>query len=110
VTCPPRLALVGTAVDSTSRCLQIEWKRGDEICADGKMRLIEQGITPSDIGQGQLGDCWLLSALACLAEYPGAIAECLTDAEYSPRGKYGVRLFHPLTGKRQTVRGTLTIL
>jgi calpain-15 len=74
------------------------------------MRLIEQGITPSDIGQGQLGDCWLLSALACLAEYPGAIAECLTDAEYSPRGKYGVRLFHPLTGKRQTVRGTLTIL
>lgn len=62
------------------------WLKGDEI-AGGEMRLFSGKIEPADIGQGQLGDCWLLSAFACLAEFPGAIVRVFNTKYRSVRGK-----------------------
>lgn len=42
----------------------IEWKRPKEICDDPKF-LIE-GASRFDVKQGELGDCWLLAAVASL--------------------------------------------
>lgn len=50
------------------------------ICLTGK-------IEPADICQGQLGDCWLLSALACLAAHEGAVQEVFITDEYSHYGE-----------------------
>lgn len=55
--------------------------------------LVRDGIEPSDVGQGALGDCWLLSAFACLAEYPGALENLLITKDVNLRGIYKVRLF-----------------
>ncbi len=88
------------------------WVRGDDILApledvdgDGKIgknerrgghaHLFQDGITPSDICQGMLGDCWLLSAISCLAEFPGVLENLFAEKVYSYRGKYSVKLFDP---------------
>ena len=55
---------------------KVEWIRANQLCATGKMYLFQDGIEPSDVVQGALGDCWLMAALAALAEFPGAIENC----------------------------------
>ncbi|CAL8315507.1 unnamed protein product [Boreogadus saida] len=44
--------------------MKFEWKRPTEIC--GNPHFIIDGANRSDICQGELGDCWLLAAIACL--------------------------------------------
>ena len=47
-----------------------------KVKAPPKMHLFDNGINPHDVAQGALGDCWLLAAMACMAEFPGAIENC----------------------------------
>lgn len=56
----------------------------------GKSELFEGIIEPNDINQGQLGDCYLLTSLACLAEYPERIKKLFIEHEYNEQGIYGV--------------------
>eukprot|EP00438_Fugacium_kawagutii_P032382 Skav234885 [mRNA] locus=scaffold840:462015:481830:- [translate_table: standard] len=56
-----------------------------------RMQLFSPEIDSRDICQGALGDCWLLAAIACLAEHDGAI-QAVTK-EVNPRGKYVLRLY-----------------
>ncbi|XP_039981081.1 calpain-3b isoform X2 [Xiphias gladius] len=44
--------------------MKFEWKRPTEIC--GNPEFIIDGANRTDICQGELGDCWLLAAIACL--------------------------------------------
>jgi calpain-15 len=103
---PPMAVSVGPWKDKSAEEVdkEIEWKRGNEICSVEEVpgegtddvqhiRLFSDKIEPSDIGQGQLGDCWLMTALACLSEFPGAIQNIFETDEYNPRGRYVVRLY-----------------
>ena len=53
------------------------------------MVLYQGDIEPRDCVQGQLRDCWLVSALACLAEYPGAVKQVILNREKSLRESIG---------------------
>lgn len=65
----------------------------------GHMSLFEGSISPNDVGQGQLGDCWLMSAIASLAEHPGALQKLFVDKQYQIRGKYNVRIYDSIEKK-----------
>ncbi|GBG24151.1 Calpain-like protein [Hondaea fermentalgiana] len=57
-------------------------------------------IRPTDVQQGSLGDCYLLSSLSCLAEHPDRIRSLFVLDEV-PSGCIGVRLC--LHGSWQTI-------
>ncbi len=51
---------------------EVEWKRAAEVVTGKeRLKLFEDGIDIRDVAQGGLGDCWLISALCCMAENPG---------------------------------------
>jgi hypothetical protein len=60
-------------------------------------------IEPTDIAQGQLGDCWLLAALATLAERPEVIQSCFITRSFNPRGQYKLRLYNKKTTKFEII-------
>lgn len=77
----------------------VEWKRIEAAGGKGgaeraaKMRLFDGAIESRDVCQGALGDCWLLSAIACMTEFPGAIPMLFRSHKANPRGKYFVDLY-----------------
>ncbi|XP_069798738.1 calpain-1 catalytic subunit-like isoform X2 [Dendropsophus ebraccatus] len=46
----------------------IKWKRPKELCESP--RFVVDGATRMDVCQGNLSNCWFLSAVACLSLYP----------------------------------------
>ncbi|XP_061446375.1 calpain-5-like isoform X2 [Rhineura floridana] len=46
----------------------VSWKRPGELCSDP--RLFVDGISPRDLHQGSLGNCWFVAAASCLASEP----------------------------------------
>ena len=53
---------------------------------------VVDGVSPSDISQGQIGDCWYIAALKSVAAAdPSVIENAITD---NGNGTYTVRLYH----------------
>lgn len=79
---------------------KVEWRRGGLL--SGKVRgsaaeaapsLFDGDICPGDVAQGTLGDCWLLSSISSLAEFPGAVRAIFAEDNLQSDGRYTVRIF-----------------
>ena len=53
------------------------------------------GITPNDIMQGALGDCWFMSAASALAEVPGRMEKVFlnSDNKLNKAGIYAMNFY-----------------
>jgi hypothetical protein len=78
---------------------KIEWKRVKEIMP--KAVLFEDKIEFNDIKQGNLGNCYFLSAIAALTEFPYLIYQIFRTSEANIAGYYEIVLF--LDGEWQIV-------
>jgi calpain-15 len=58
-----------------------------------RVKLFEDGVKPGDVAQGNVGNCWLIAALACVSEHPAIIRKIFLTKRASVRGKYKVQLF-----------------
>ena len=75
---------------------QYEWKRLSEIYPDGCLFQDNCGegveISPNDIKQGSLGDCYFLAVLSAMAEFPESIRSLFLN-DVNPAGIYSLRFF-----------------
>jgi len=49
-------------------------------------------VSPENLEQGQVGNCWLIAAVAALAEFPNAITELFLETDVA-NGRYVVKLY-----------------
>jgi len=51
------------------------------------------GVLPAGVRQGELGDCWFLSAAAALAERPERLKKIFVNQEYPENGAFRINFF-----------------
>ena len=78
----------------------IGWSRPEELFYGRDYKLFD-GLTVDDITQGELGDCYYLSALAAVAKYPKMIRGLFKTDKVSENGCYEIVLH--IDGKPQIV-------
>ena len=78
---------------------EIEWKRSTDIFPHPL--LFEGTINVEDIRQGKIGNCYFLSAIAALCEFPTLISQKFISKQISPDGFYQIILF--IDGEYQIV-------
>lgn len=70
----------------------LHWARAKDIFGTDKFTVFDQNITPNDILQGDLGNCYFLSALSAIAEFPKRIRDIFETEEPNPVGCYAVKI------------------
>jgi len=79
--------------------VDIEWKRASEIFS--KYLIFDDTIAFDDVKQGSLGNCYFLSAIAAMTEFPNLIYQIFRTKEVNTEGYYEVVMF--IDGEWQVV-------
>ena len=68
----------------------VMWLPANEIFTAGKYSVFEGSIECDDINQGSVGNCYFMSAMAAMAEFPELIVECFRTLKVTKNGCYEV--------------------
>tara|TARA_Y100000389_G_scaffold204553_1_gene257936 strand:+ start:2202 stop:3869 length:1668 start_codon:yes stop_codon:yes gene_type:complete len=80
------------------------WVRAFDLQPNDSEMVLFHGVEPNDILQGSLGDCWLLCALAAIAEFPNFFKDKIFKTDkVSPNGKYSLNLYNSGTKSWETI-------
>lgn len=71
---------------------EIIWLRFDEIFSKGMYSIFEGKIEVDDVVQGNIGNCYFLSSLAAMCEYPQLIIQIFRTMKVNPNGYYEIIL------------------
>jgi calpain-15 len=69
-----------------------EWKRASEVWPQAQMCIYKE-ISPNDIKQGFCGDCYFLSSISSLAEFPERVKAIFITKEINDAGCYALQLY-----------------
>ena len=92
----------GSSLIEEDKDTDVEWIRLEEILGD-EAQLFGDEIHPNDICQGSLGNCWVISAIAALSEFPDLIQNLFITEDIPPDGKYKLWLFNTSTNEWEEV-------
>ena len=72
----------------------LKWKRAKDAFADHTL-FGTNGVTPQDLRQGAIGNCWFISAASALSEHPGRVEKMFLNTvnEISSAGIYAVNFY-----------------
>ena len=91
---PPKLWKA--KVEAKPKWATIAWRRPEDITgltnSHGHPQLYHGLIEPNDIKQGAIGNCWVLSALSALAEFPDRVRNLFVNEGVDEHGIYGLKV------------------
>ncbi|CAL1138691.1 unnamed protein product [Cladocopium goreaui] len=90
---PPTVASLGATTRGPS-VGSLVWTRAGQLRGHGTVTLFGREPRAAKVKQGALGDCWLIGAFACLADFPGHVEMLFEPMSLSPEGRYLIHLFH----------------
>eukprot|EP00347_Sterkiella_histriomuscorum_P016829 403351694 len=71
----------------------LQWVRAKDLFSSDNFTVFDKDISPNDILQGDLGNCYFLSALSAIAEFPKRIRDIFETEEANPQvGIYAVKV------------------
>ena len=94
-TSPPCSASLGGECPEEETWLRL----GDLLDNPKPGKLFERKPQPSDVSQGSLADCWLLSSIAALAEFPQRVEQLFVTKDWNREGKYTIQIVDRKTGQ-----------
>jgi len=69
------------------------WCRAEDILSSKNFQVFEEGISPDDILQGSIGDCYFLSAIGSLCKFSRYIDKLFFTKEKTKEHLYGVYIY-----------------
>lgn len=99
---PPSVETIGDAKVLGTK--ELCWVRGVQLNAGFGHALLYDRVEPCDVVQGAIGNCWLMCAIAAVAEFPHFIKEnVINEKSITSDGKYSVNLYNCGFGKWEKI-------